>query len=177
MTILYDDAIFTRSWKTSLKWSNRGPRIKESLTSTWRFDSVDWLWRIVHINSAFNEHYSKINCAIKRDHYQIKGGKWFNTIIIKVHCQIWVWPSIVRKKWTQKSSKHFNFSLTLQWQVNTIDSTQNRNYPNIIQLKSAPLVVKMFLLISHWYESCFLHRVHQKMTHVDEKSVRTDLWP
>ena len=102
--------------------------LRVSRTSTWWFDFENLLWRIDY--SAVYEHFSKINYRIKRVHYQTKGGK---TIIIKVHCQIRVWPCIVRlffhgKKWTQNSkirSKHFNFSLISRWQVGTVRSTQN----------------------------------------------------
>ena len=93
--------------------------LRVSRTSTWWFDFENLLWRIDH--SAVYEHFSQINYAIKRVHYQIKGGK---TIIIKVHYQIRIWPWIVRlffhgKKMNSKckSSKHFNFSLKSFWQV------------------------------------------------------------
>ena len=107
--------------------------LRVSRTSTWWFDSDNLLWRIDY--SAVYEHFSKINHAIKRVHYQTKGGK---TIIIKVHYQIRVWPCIVRLfLWKELNSKFVwsklkNFSdISLTGPVthwSPVDTTKNLNY-------------------------------------------------
>ena len=61
--------------------SHRALEFRVSRTSTWlsRRSTIllGGLRRIIHNNSAFCEHYSKINCSIKRVHYQMKEARWY----------------------------------------------------------------------------------------------------